>query len=121
MTSRLRAAVLALLIGGCASLDGKRPPPPTVAEIVAWSKERVPPEEIVRRMEHSRAEYPLPASELAKLHDHGVADAVIDYMQRTFIQAERERYLLLYGSPGYRSYPFGPTYPYPFLGPPYRP
>ena len=121
MNPRFVLAAAALLVAGCASLGETGPPAPTVAEIVRWSKEGTPPEEIVKRMEASRAVYPLPASELAKLHDQGVADAVIDYMQRTYIQAERERYLLLYGAPAYRTYPFGPVYPYPALGPPYRP
>ena len=81
-----------------------------------WSKENMPAEQIIQRMEASRAVYRLPASELAELRSRGVPDKVIDYMQQTYIAAERwdeyqrtrDQYFF-YGWPGYPGfYPYGP-------------
>jgi len=119
-----RVAIFLLIAGlapGCATLGPPLPPPPTIEEIVKLSAEGVPADEIVKRMREAQAVYRLPASELAKLHSRGVPDKVIDYMQRTYIEAERyDEYLrtrdlyLWYGWPSYHGiYPYGYWYPYP--------
>jgi len=126
----LRVAILLAVTGlasGCATPGPPLPPPPTVDEIVRLSAAGVPADDIVQRMRDARAVYRLPASELAKLRGRGVPDEVIDYMQRTYIEAERrEEYLrtrdlyLWYGWPSYRGvYPYGYWYPYPY--PTWRP
>jgi hypothetical protein len=115
------------LAAGCATPGPTPLPPPTVDEIVRLSAAGVPAGDIIQRMRDARAVYPVPASELAKLHDQGVPDEVIDYMQRTYIEAERhDEYLrtrdlyLWYGWPSYRGvYPYGYWYPYPY--PTWRP
>jgi hypothetical protein len=121
---RLHPSVFALaaLLGACASFGPPLPPAPTTAEIVQMAKEGLAPEAIIKRIEASRAVYPLPASELAKLREQGVPDQVIDYLQRTYIEAVRfGEYLrardayFLYGWPYYRGlgpYPYGWAYPY---------
>ena len=53
------------------------------------SKENVPAETIVNKMRDSRAVYRLNAAQLAKLHDQGVADLVLNYMQETYLNAVR--------------------------------
>lgn len=116
--------LVALLLGGCASLGTPRPPAPTLDEIVSWSADKMPPKEIIDRMKAARAVYRLSASELADLRSRGVADEVINYMQQTYIAAERwEEYLqtrdqyFFYGWPGYPGFyhPFSP-----YWGPHYR-
>lgn len=115
---------LAALTTGCASLTTPLPPAPTVEEIVQMSKDKVAPEEIIRRMREARAVYRLSASQLAEISNRGVADQVIDYMQQTLINAERyDEYLntrdqyLWYGPPGF----YGPFWgPYPYWYGPYR-
>ena len=115
MTRLLTILLLALaLLGGCASMGTPRPPAPTIEEIVQWSNEKQPPEQIIERMKAARAVYRLSGSELADLKTRGVPDKVIDYMQQTYIAAERwEEYLrtrdqyFFYGWPGYY-HPFGP-------------
>ena len=104
-------ALALLFAGGCSTVP--RPAPPTVADVVRLSKEGVPADEIIRRMDQAGAVYRLPASQLAKLHDDGVPDSVIDYMNQTNIEAARRdeaffqanRYMW-YGPPFYyRDYP----------------
>jgi hypothetical protein len=127
--SRSAALLVALLaaaaLAGCASLGAQRPPPPTLEEIVALSKSGAPAEEIIQRMDASHAVYRLPASELAKLREQGVQDAVIDYMQRTYIEEERfrewvrSRDMYWYGWPYYGFYGPWRYGPYPYSWRPY--
>jgi hypothetical protein len=35
--------------------------------------------------------YPLTAAQLAELHDMGVSDPVLNYMQQTYIEAQRQQ------------------------------
>jgi hypothetical protein len=91
-----RAAVVALLaslglwLGGCATASRPVVPQPvTVEQIVQMSKEKMPPDEIIRKMRNSGTVYRLRASQLARLRDEGVSDQVIDYMQHTYLAAVR--------------------------------
>jgi len=78
------------LLNGCAAL-GVDPSeqPVMVSEVIRMSKENVPAETIVNKMRDSRAVYRLNAAQLAKLHDQGVADRVLNYMQETYLIAVR--------------------------------
>lgn len=77
------------LLSGCAALGFKQREPVTVGQVIQMSKEGVPAEAIVEKMRDSGTVYPLSAAQLAELHDLGIADQVLDYMQRTYIEAER--------------------------------
>jgi len=77
------------LLSGCAALGFKQPEPVTVDQVIQMSKEGVPAEAIVEKMRDSETVYRLTAARLAELHDMGIADPVLDYMQRTYIEAER--------------------------------
>ena len=76
------------LLSGCAILAPSKPAV-TVGEVIQMSKEGVPAQTIVQRMRDSETVYRLTAAQLAELHDLGVADPVLNYMQRSFIEAER--------------------------------
>jgi hypothetical protein len=80
--------LLTAILAACATAP-QLPPAPTTAEIVQMSKDGQPADAIIRRMMESRAFYPLPASELAKLREQGVPDRVIDYMQQSYVEAVR--------------------------------
>ena len=82
-------AALLIFLSGCAAAEMKRAMPLTVSQIVGMSKEGVPADEIIERMRDSGAVYQLKASELARLHEEGVPDAVIDYMQETYLEGLR--------------------------------
>lgn len=106
--------MLSAALSGCASLGFEKTNPLTVDQIVQMSREGMPGDTIVKQMRDSREVYRLSASQLAKLHDQGVADEVIDYMQETYIRAER-REELQYQSQlcGYGLY----CRPFPYLPP----
>ena len=77
------------LLSGCATFGFKQPEPVTVGQIIEMSKEGVPTETIVKKMRDSDTVYRFTAAQLAGLHDLGIADPVLDYMQQTYIEAER--------------------------------
>ena len=89
--SRARIALLfglALLLSSCASLNpGEKPKSVTVVQVLQMSRQGVPAEKIIEKMRESRTVYRLKASELVRLHDQGVPDAVLNYMQRTYLNA----------------------------------
>jgi hypothetical protein len=77
------------LLSGCAALGFKQPEPVTVGQVIEMSKEGMPAEAIVKKMRDSQTVYRFTGAQLAELHDVGVADPVLDYMQQTYIEAER--------------------------------
>jgi hypothetical protein len=78
------------LLSGCAALGVDQSEQPVmVSEVIRMSKENVPAETIVNKMRDSRAVYRLNAAKLAQLHDQGVADVVLNYMQETYLNAVR--------------------------------
>jgi hypothetical protein len=79
----------ALLTGSAALGVDQSKQPVMVSEVIRMSKENVPAETIVKKMRDSRAVYRLNAAQLAKLHDEGVADLVLNHMQETYLNAVR--------------------------------
>lgn len=84
------------------------------------SKANVPPSEIIKKMEDARAVYWLKASELARLREQGVSDAVVNYMQQTQIAATWARAQDPYYWYGWGPY-WGPYGPWGWYGPYWRP
>lgn len=82
------AMVLGLL-GGCTQFVIKRPPAPTLDEVIAQSKAGVTSAVIIQRMRESYAVYPLSAAEFARLHQQGVSDEVLNYMQAVYLEEVR--------------------------------
>lgn len=112
-TRWILVALLAMMLGGCAT-SPPRPPAPTTDEIVQMSADRLTPAEIIQRIDESGGLYALKASELANLREQGVSDEVIDHMQVTLLEATRAREAMrqrermwMFGYPGYPGYPWG--------------
>jgi len=105
----LAIAVLGALLGGCAGME--RRPPPSIDEIVEMSKAGRPAEEIVRELQETQAVYPLTGSQIAKLHEQGVPDSVLDYMQSAYVERVRWQSRVQYGY--YGSYWWDCYYCYP--------
>ena len=93
-------------------------PPVTVPDIVQMSKDSVPPQTIIRKMEKSHTVYRLKASQLADLQNEGVSPKVINYMEQTHIDAvEHNQSLedLNYWWPGWDGYYYGgPAFGWPY-------
>ena len=76
-----------MLLSGCAGLQ--RRPPPSIDQIVEMAEAGRPAQEIIRELQETRAAYPLTASQIVKLHEQGVPDAVLDYMQNAYTDSIR--------------------------------
>lgn len=113
-------SLVLLVIGGCATQPVRTVPPVMVSTIIRQSHEGVPDNQIIQQIAESGTVYRLSASELANLRDKGVSDAVINYMQQTYLDAIRRDQsvadldLWTYGPDGYYygGYPFGWNYTY---------
>ena len=79
------------LLGGCSTFGFKQREPVTISQVIQMNKDGVPADTIVKKMRDSESVYPLTAAQLAELHDMGVADQVLNYMQQTYIEAERRQ------------------------------
>ena len=67
----------------------QQPAPVTVPEVVQMSKAGVPVDTLLQKMRDSGTIYRLTASQLVHLHEEGVPNAVLDYMQETYLAAVR--------------------------------
>jgi hypothetical protein len=81
------SAALVLMTGGCATMGYSRPEPVTVPQIVSMAKSGVPADDIIAKIKASGTVYRLKASQLADLENEGVPAKVIDYMQKTYLDA----------------------------------
>ena len=110
----MATGVALMAAAGCAS----RPPAPSLDEVVQMSSEGVADDQIILRMEESRAVYQLSASGIVDLQQKGVSTQVLDYMQEAYIRYVRRQERMMYADPywGYSCY--GCRYPY-WRAPPY--
>jgi len=74
-----------LLFAGCATLDG--PPPLSGAEIVELARSGKTAPEIIAELQRTATVLPLAASDIVALHEAGVPDEVLNYLQRVQIDA----------------------------------
>lgn len=78
---------LSLALASCSSIP--RPQAVSVADVVHLSQTGTPAEIIIQRMRDAGMVYRLQGSQLARLHQQGVPDSVLDYMQNTYLEAVR--------------------------------
>ncbi len=117
--SLLALVACATLIGlaGCAGPLGREEVPPLSPEqIVAMAKSGQSTADIITRIQLSDTVYSLTASQFVQLSKDGVPDAVLDYMQQTYLKAvernaRREAYSdFWFSAHGWYGHPM---YPYP--------
>lgn len=102
--------------------------PVTLPDIVRMSKDKMTSKDIINEIKKSHTAYTLKASEFAKLQNEGVADSVINYMQKTHIDLIRHSQMMqdsYYWYPGYPGYwyggfGYGYGWPYGYRGWNYR-
>ena len=109
--------LILLLAAGCATLDP--PKPLTGADIVSLAKGGKTAPEIIEELQRTGTVLPLQASDIVALHESGVPNEVLDYLQRAQIDEIRwrDRYSqsYWYGPGYYRGFgpcPFPPLRPY---------
>lgn len=98
---------IALMLGGCATTGGLQTKPITPAQVVEMSKAGESADTIIQKLKDSRTVYQISAAEVVRLHEQGVPDAVLDYMQATYVDAVREeeaRRAFFYRPPPYYWY-----------------
>jgi hypothetical protein len=94
-------------------------PPVTIEEIIKLSKEKIPPDQIIDKIERSQTIYRLSADEIVEMKKAGVDSKVIDYMLRTHEEAIRREQELQDWRNWYFYY--GHYYWSPYFYSPYRP
>ena len=89
MPTRLLAITLLslFLVAGCAGMQ--RRPPPSVDQIVEMARAGKPADAIIRELQDTHAVYPLTATQILRLHEQGVPDSVLDYMQNAYTESVR--------------------------------
>jgi len=98
-------------LAGCATLE--RPQPLTGADIVALAREGKSAQDIVAELRRTDTVLPLQAADIVALHEAGVPNEVLDYLQRAQIEEILWRDYLqrsMWGNPWYRGYG---SYPWP--------
>ncbi len=107
-----------MLLQNCAVYNPYKEPPVTVSDVVQMSKDGVPSDDIIKEMRKSHTVYWLKADQLAKLRNEGVSDTVINYMEKTHIDAVRQNQALEdynYWWPGWDGYYYGgPAFGWPY-------
>ena len=90
-STALALLVCATLLSGCSTFGFKPRDPVTIAQVIQMNNDGVPADSIVKTMRDSDTVYRLTAAQLAELHDMGLPDQVLNYMQQTYIEAERRQ------------------------------
>jgi hypothetical protein len=81
--------LLLALIAGCATVDP--PKPLSGADVVALAKDGKTPQQIIDELKRTDTVIPLQASDIVALHESGVPNEVLDYLQRAQIEEMRWR------------------------------
>ena len=97
----LLALATAFLLASCVTIDG--PKPLSGADIVELSKSGRNAGEIIAEIQRTNTVLALNASDIVALHGAGVANEVLDYLQRVQMDELRwrDRYWYGYGGYGY--------------------
>jgi hypothetical protein len=96
-----------------------------VTDIVQMSKDGISSKDIIDKLKDTHSVYLLQADQYAKLNSEGVQDSVINYMEKTKMQAIRRNQQMqdaYYGYPGMYDYGYwgmGFGWPYGYWGWPY--
>lgn len=94
-----------LLAAGCATVGD---PPLTAGEVVALSRDGKSPQEIIGALQRTNTVIPLSAADYVVLHDEGVADEVLNYLQSAQIEDALWRERSMYWNlPGWGYYGVG--------------
>ena len=111
----LAFSLLWLGLAGCATRD--LPPPLTGADVVGLVRAGKTAPEIIAELQRTETVLPLAATDIVNLHEAGVPDEVLDYLQRVQIDAllwQERSSSMWYGYGGFGYWPY--TGPYRYRG-----
>jgi len=83
---------LMVFVAACTNVPARAPV--SVEQVIAMSRNGTDAAIIIARMQDAGGVYRLSGSHLAALKADGVPDPVLDYMQQTYLRAERERQIV---------------------------
>lgn len=85
---RARCAAAFMLCIGLASCAGMpRKEPISLEQVIQMSKAQTPPADIIAQLTQTRTVLPISGSQFAKLREQGVDDAVLDHLQKSFVDS----------------------------------
>ncbi len=103
---------------GCAVTNQITVAPVTVPDIIRMSKDSISSKDIIHEIRKSHTAYTLKANEYTKLQQEGVADSVVNFMQKTHLNLVRQQQQMqdsYYWYPGYTNWWYGyPAYGWPY-------
>ena len=91
--------LLLLFIAGCVTVPA--PAPLSAVDVIALSKDGKSAKDIIAELQRTNTVIPLRASDYVALHDQGVPDEVLNYLQLVQIEEVRWRERSLYWGWGY--------------------
>jgi len=107
-----------LFLSGCAVNNQITVGPVTIPDIIRMSKDSMSSKDIIKEIRKSHTAYTIKASEYAKLQKDGVADSVVNFMQKTHLNLIRQQQQLddsYYWYPWYGNWWYGyPSYGWPY-------
>jgi hypothetical protein len=108
--------IIVVFIQSCAVYSPNTAQMVTVPDIIQMSKNGVSSKDIIKDIRRSHTVYGLKADQLAKLRDQGVQDSVINYMEKTHMDAiAQNQWRQDYWWPGYDGYWYG-GFGWPYYG-----
>lgn len=85
---RTRCAAAFMLCIGLASCVGmQRKEPISLEQVIQMSKAQTPPADIIAQLTQTRTVLQISGSQFAKLREQGVDDAVLDHLQKSFVDS----------------------------------
>ncbi len=84
----MAALLCVLLLASCATLE-KNPSPMTADDVIARAKGGIDAKTIIDELFRTDTVLPLTAAEIVRLHEAGVQNEVLDYLQYAQLQAIR--------------------------------
>lgn len=107
-----------VFLSGCAVNNQITVSPVTVPDIIRMSKDSLSSKDIIHEIRKSHTAYTLKANEYIKLQKEGVADSVVNFMQKTHLNLIRQQQQMqdsYYWYPGYSNWLYGyPAYGWPY-------
>ena len=106
--------LFALLLVGCATTRPPRPPPLTQADVISMVKAGVTDEDIMRRIDATRAVFRLSSDDVVRLRNEGISDRLANFMLDTYTRAAMDAQRRQDADYYYNSYPPYYGYGYPW-------